>query len=125
MRITWIDDPKLRVPGVPRKYYHTETAFQIYVATWLRKQGIRHHHSANERQGARSGFSAKLKGQSKGFPDLLVFGLIEPVALELKVGTNKLSEHQIEWLDCLSSMGWAAHVCYTFEEVKTIIQGLK
>src|ERR1041384_436773 len=114
-KVSCCDHP-IGVPGMGVKYWDTETAFQIYVANWLRRNGYRFHHSANERAGGRSGLLAKLKGQSSGMPDLLIFA--QPcVAIELKVGDGKVSQSQIDWLEYLEGLGWTCAVCRCFEEV--------
>lgn len=117
-KVSWHNEP-VSVPGVAPKYWDSETAFQIYVATWLRKQGVRFHHSANERLGARSGLMARLKGQSKGMPDLLVFST-PMVAIELKVEA-RVSPEQTAWLKDLASLGWLTGVCRCFDEVTALI----
>lgn len=82
----------------------------------------RWHHSANERDGARAGFTAKMMGQSKGFPDLVHCGL--RVAIELKVKGRLPSKEQIEWLGYFQSIGWSVWVVRTFEEFLGIMEGL-
>lgn len=116
--VSWHDEP-VEVAGIGWRYWDSETAFQIYVATWLRKQGIRFHHSANERNDGRGGLMAKLKGQAKGMPDLLVFGA-PMVAIELKVEA-KVSPEQEAWLIDLASLGWLTGVCRCFNEVAALI----
>lgn len=117
-KVSWCSYP-VSVPGISAKHWNTETAFQIYCATWLRKNGYRFHHSANERAGARSGLMCRLKGQSKGMPDLLIFGRVM-AAIELKVN-GKVSPEQQEWLRYLESIGWATDVCRTFDEFQCFV----
>lgn len=117
-KVSWCDFP-VSVPGISVKYWNTETAFQIYCATWLRKNGYRFHHSANERLGARSGLLCKLKGQSKGMPDIIIFGRVM-VAIELKVN-GKVSPEQADWLRYLESIGWCTTVCRTFGEFEAFV----
>lgn len=120
---------EVSIPGVPLKGYESETAFQIYCATWLRKQleltrdpRFDHwHHSANERQGARAGFTAKMMGQAKGFPDFLHCGL--RVAIELKLPGRKLRPEQEMWLNHFRSLGWTAEMVTVFERFRGIVLG--
>lgn len=121
--VVWCDE-LVEVPGVSAKYWDSETAFQIYVATWLRKRGVRFHHSANERDGGKAGLMAKLKGQSKGFPDIVIFGS-RMAAIELKVEGGRVGKEQEEWLAHLSAIGWQVGVCWTFEEVKALVSRLE
>jgi hypothetical protein len=116
------------IPGVAKRDYETETAFQIYCADWLRKQyeltGDKRyanwHHSANERIGAKSGFLAKMMGQGKGWPDF-----VQPLgklAVELKVLGGAVSADQTKWLEHFRSIGWKAEIVRTFEQFKEIVE---
>lgn len=124
--VRWSGKP-VQVVGVAREYWENEAAFQIYCATWLRKQyemtrceGYRWwHHSANERIGARAGFRAKLMGQARGYPDFVNHGLM--VALELKVGNGKASDEQKAWLEQFHLLGYWAEVVRTFERFESIV----
>ena len=71
-------------------------------------------------------YAAKLKrmGLQPGFPDIFI-----PLArkgyhglfIELKVGNNKPSREQKDWLARLSSEGYATAVAWGFDEAKKII----
>jgi len=126
----WHKGETIVVPGIARRLYDSETAFQICCAQWLRKQYFmtgkskfaRWHHSANERQGARAGFLAKMMGQSKGFPDLI--NLECCAAVELKVTGGKLSVEQIEWRDYLVSIYWRYEIVFTFQRFQEVVNEL-
>lgn len=128
-RVKWCSDP-VDIPGVRFSDYESETAFQIYAVTYLRKllkitgdrRYDRWHHSANERDGARAGLAARLMGQQKGMPDLVQFEL--RVALELKVGGNAASPEQGEMLRYFEGIGWRVAIVRSFEEFRTIVAGL-
>lgn len=124
-KATWIAQKQINIPGIARKYYNTETAFQTYSVTWLRKNYPRLvvHHSANERLGGRAGLRAKLMGQSKGFPDLLIFDPIAfvKVAIEFKLPNEKLRPEQESWLKILACCGFECYSVWTFEGFKEII----
>lgn len=128
--VSWCSEP-VNIPGVAFNSYDSETAFQIYCADWLRKRFeltgnamyARWHHSANERDGARAGFTAKMMGQSKGFPDLVHCGL--RVAIELKVQGRQPSREQCEWLDYFREIGWSVWLIYSFEEFLGIMKKLE
>ncbi len=117
--IQWIDRPVV-IAGVEKKYYHTEEAFQVYCVQWIRKHRpwLKAHHSANEREGGKFGLRVKLMGQSKGFPDLLVFDPKTDVkiAIEFKLHSGKVADSQTDWLDILASHGFKTAVVYTFDE---------
>ena len=126
IKVSWCKHP-VNVPGVPVSRYEHETALQIFCADWLRKRYeltgeeryTRWHHSANERDGARAGLTAKLMGQAKGFPDLVHIGM--RIALEFKVKGRKLSQEQVQWKNYLVSLGWRYEVVRTFEQLLTVI----
>jgi len=118
---------KVNVPGVGFNDYDTETAFQTYCADWLRKRysitgndGFRFwHHSANEREGARAGFRAKMMGQSRGFPDFVHLGL--RLGLELKIPGGRVSKDQLQWLEYLRGIGWESRLVWSFEEFREVV----
>jgi len=112
----WSSGQKVIVPGIQTRFWDKEDAFQIYCANYLRKHhpAVKFHHSANERLGGKAGFLCRLKGQSKGFPDLLILGPLW--ALELKVGKNKPSPEQIDWLEHFAGLGFKTAVVYTLSE---------
>lgn len=61
----------------------------------------------------------KRQGVKSGVPDIclpLPKGSYHGLYIEMKVGRNKPSENQEEWLAYLSSVGYKAVVCYGFEE---------
>lgn len=125
--VSW-SDTLVNIPGVAFRDYDTETAFQIYCLDWIRKQFELYpgngafdfwHHSANERDGARAGFIAKMMGQSKGFPDLVHFGL--RLALELKLPGRKASLEQLRWLEHFRSLGWHAELVTSFERFRYLV----
>lgn len=126
----WHAGKTMVVPGISRRLYDSETAFQICCAQWLRKQYsmtskskfAKWHHSANERQGARAGFVAKMMGQSKGFPDLI--NLEFRAAVELKVERGKLSVEQICWRDYLVLIGWRYEIVFTFQRFQEVVNEL-
>jgi hypothetical protein len=129
-QVSWCKTP-VNVPGIGRKMYESEIAFQIYCADWLRKQFEltnnpkfeRWHHSANEREGGRAGFIAKMMGQSKGFPDFI--HCCNRVAIELKLPGRMPSRHQVDWLKHLSGAGWLCEIVFTFERFVEIIESIE
>lgn len=121
VRVSWHDQPVI-VPGIERKYWNTETAFQIYCATWLRKTypDLMFHHSANERDSGSMGLRAKLMGQAKGFPDFLIFGSVMG-AYELKLPNGVVTTAQVNWLAYLESIGWEVGVIRSFQEFREVV----
>lgn len=119
--ISWTEQKQVQVPGVRPADYNTETAFQIYCVTWIRKTypDLKFHHSANEREGGKAGLLAKLMGQSKGFPDFYCPRL--KLALELKVMGRGASAEQQEWLKEFAKHGYITAVVYSFEQFREIV----
>jgi hypothetical protein len=92
------------------KYQGTEDQFQMTIARYLDTLGVLWNHCANERKTSYiTGNRLKQKGVKSGVPDILIFeprGQYSGIAIELKVGYNKLSENQTAWLEALSKRGW-------------------
>jgi len=108
-----------------KKYVGTEDNFQKAVAKYLDTIGAFWFHCPNG--GSRHALEAmKLKGMGvkAGIPDCLIidqrngyFGL----AIELKVGYNKPSEHQLSIFDKLVAANWMVVVSWSLDEVISII----
>ena len=115
---------KIGKPIVPKI---SEDQLQKQVATYLtlKHPHVLWFHAPNG--GSRNLFEAvKLKamGVKPGVPDIMIlsrklgyYGL----SIELKVGKNKPSDFQKEWLHNLDIIGWKTAVCYTFDEARSII----
>jgi hypothetical protein len=107
---------------------HLEDDMTIAVANYLRMQypSVLWTHSPNGgRRNPREGARFKRMGVLKGVSDFLIFESNMPnvrgVAIELKVKPNKPTPEQLEFINRLKSLKWEAHVCYSFEEAKIII----
>lgn len=67
----------------------------------------------------------KLQGLKAGVPDICLAypsGGYHGLYIELKVGKNKPSDKQKEWLSNLSAAGYMTAVCYGWMEAKRIIE---
>jgi len=118
--VSWHDQPVYML-GVSPGLYDTETGFNIYCADWLRKEKrVWWHHSANERSGLKAGMLAKRMGQSRGFPDFIHCG--DRLAIELKVKSGQLSEHQTQWLAYLALSGWKCAEIRDFSTFKAFVE---
>jgi hypothetical protein len=118
--VTWSSELQ-HIVGLPTRLYNTEIGLNIACVDWYRSLRLpfRLHHSANERKGLKSGLLAKRQGQSKGFPDLIIFGL--NLAVELKVKDSPLSLHQSDWLQYLQEEGWIVAKINTLEAFKDLV----
>jgi hypothetical protein len=75
----------------------------------------------------REGAKFKAMGVKRGFPDYFLaypkYGAQHycGIMIEMKVGSNKASEEQLEWLAYLNEAGYKAIVCYGWEEARDCI----
>ena len=68
---------------------------------------------------------AKKSGYKKGFPDLFIYeprGDFHGLAIELKVGYNKPTKDQLEWIENLNKRNYKAVVCRGMDETLFEIQ---
>lgn len=66
----------------------------------------------------------KRQGVKAGVPDLCLpaaRGKFHGLYIEMKYGKNKTSEKQNKWLTALQSQGYAAAVCYGWQEAQELI----
>ena len=120
--------PTVKKSSIVRKCL-TEQNEQFVLVHWLRKMGIRHHHSHNG--GKRDLIEAakfKRLGCSRGFPDLIIPYKNDSkgyasLYIELKrVRGGSVSTEQKEWLEWLNGHGQLAVVCKGAEEAKKVIK---
>ena len=108
-----------------KKYVGTEDNFQKAVARYLDTIGAFWFHCPNG--GSRNAIEpSKLKGMGvkAGIPDCLIMDQrkgYSGMAIELKVGYNKPSEHQLSIFDKLVDSGWLVVVSWSLDEVVTMI----
>lgn len=108
-----------------KKYVGTEDSFQKAVARYLDTIGAFWFHCPNG--GSRNMLEAsKLKsmGVKAGIPDCLVLDQrngYSGLAIELKVGYNKPSGHQLSTFDKLISNNWMVAVTWSLHEAIEII----
>ena len=101
-------------------YIGKEDDFQKSVARYLDSLGVLWCHVPNESKSkVQYRVKQKAKGLKSGLPDCLIFepkGIYNGMAIELKVGKNKISEYQKYWLEELSSRAWKCIVAYDLDE---------
>ena len=73
---------------------------------------------------------AKATGYKKGFPDLFIYEISKidkklycGLAIELKVGYNKATIEQLNWIKNLTEKGYVASVCVGIDEALRVIEG--
>ena len=109
------------------KYLTKEDKLQHSIISYLQYQHpkILFTHVPNE--GKRSKFERykfKYLGAKAGVPDILIFyanNKHNGLAIELKVGYNKPTAHQKEWLEKLKQCGWSTYCINDYDMCIDII----
>lgn len=109
----------------------SEDEATITVVEYCCLRGIPVAHVPNEgKRSPQQGQKLKRMGMQKGFPDLVIplpRGNYHGLYIELKVGSNKTSAEQKEWLTSLAVMGHAATACWGVDEaintINTYLRG--
>jgi hypothetical protein len=97
----------------------------VAIADWLRQRGYAFLHTPNE--GKRSMWAARRlrrEGMSAGVPDFLLLSRaggkpwvhVRGIAVEVKVGRDRLSPAQRDWFARLHAAGWAAIVARSLDD---------
>lgn len=108
-----------------KKYEGKEDDFQRAFAKYLDMKGVIYIHPPNG--GSRNIIEAtKLKkmGVKSGVPDILIFNRkkgYSGLAIELKVGYNKPSDNQLEFMKQLDEEGWLCIVSYSLDECIEVV----
>lgn len=104
---------------------YREDDFQMAVCNYLDSISVLWCHVANERKTSKqAGFRLKKKGVKSGVPDCIIFeprGDYFGLMIELKIKPNKPTESQMKWLTELNIRGYYTCVCYTIDEVISIV----
>lgn len=113
----------MKPPVIPSPSEEDE---QAVVVEWCEIVGIPIVHIPNE--GKRSpvaGARLKRAGMKSGFPDLFVPKAVNGyhgLFIEMKVGNNKPTKKQLEWMNLLSGEGYATCVRYVADAAIASIQ---
>ena len=84
-----------------------------------------HHIPNGGKRDARTAASLKREGVKAGIPDLCLpvpRGSFHGLYIELKVGKNKTTAKQNEWIKNLNEQGYCVEVCYGWLEAKEVIE---
>lgn len=76
------------------------------------------------KRNQKEAFNLKRQGVRAGVPDLclpVARGKFHALYIELKVGKNKATQKQKEWIKRLSEQGNMALVCYGWEEASAVL----
>jgi len=109
------------------KYLTKENKFQRAVAQWLNMQHgeLLWWHTPNE--GKRSTFErwlAKVLGIRAGVSDIIIVhqnAVYNGIAMELKVGNNKPTQAQQDFLQHAKRQGFYTCVCYDLQQVMQVV----
>lgn len=84
-----------------------------------------HHVPNGGKRDARTAANLKKEGVKAGVPDIVLpvpRGAYHGLYIELKVGRNKTSLKQREWINMLKEQGYFVEVCYGWVEAKEVIE---
>lgn len=111
---------------------NTESGAQEMLFTWAmwQQEGrpelkLLYHVPNGGKRDARTGRALKRQGVKAGVPDLclpVARGGYHGLYIELKVGKNKTTRKQEEWINALRQQGYHVSVCYGWEEAKETIE---
>lgn len=110
------------------KYFSAEDNLHIACCNFLDSQypKLLYTHPANEaKRTTFERYKAKKMRMKPGVPDLLIFhpnDTFNGLAVELKVGKNKLSDYQEQWKEQLEKNGWYYWTCYDLDNFIALIK---
>ncbi len=84
-----------------------------------------HHIPNGGKRNAREAASLKRQGVKAGVPDICLpvpKGQYHGLYIELKVGKNKTSEYQNEWIEKLKEQNYYVVVCYGWRVAQEVIE---
>lgn len=104
---------------------YAEDDLQMQVAQYCDLKRLLWAHPANERKTSpQAGARLKRKGVKSGVPDVMIYTpnqVFNGLAIELKIGRNKVTANQRQWLDDLGLCNWQTAMCYSFDDAKAVI----
>ena len=102
-----------------------EDQLQMATARYLDVRGLLWCHVANERKTSPArGGKLKKMGVKSGVPDCLIFeprGPFVGLAIELKVGYNKVTDNQDRWIQSLRKRGWHCAIIYDLDDLISLV----
>jgi hypothetical protein len=110
---------------IHKSYIGKEDEFQKAVAIYLKFNGALWFHCPNG--GSRNAIEAskfKAMGVMPGVPDCMVLDArhgFSGLAIELKVGKNKPSEHQLSMANRLVAAGWLVCITWSLDDAIALI----
>lgn len=87
---------------------------------------LMHHIPNGGKRDVKTAINLKHEGVKAGVPDIclpVARGKFHGLYIELKVGKNKPTPKQLEWIYALEEEGYAVKVCYGWLEAKKTIEG--
>lgn len=86
---------------------------------------LMHHIPNGGKRDAKTAINLKHEGVKAGVPDIclpVARGKFHGLYIELKVGKNKPTPKQLEWIYALEQEGYAVKVCYGWLEARETIE---
>lgn len=103
----------------------SEAQEQAKIVTYCTLRGIPMFAIPNGgKRDAKEAHFLKIEGVKPGVPDMMFPAArhgYHGLFIELKVGKNKPTDNQRQWLADLTEQGYLAEVCYGFEEARALI----
>lgn len=110
---------------IHKPYVGREDEFQKAIAIYLKFNSAFWFHSPNGGfRDAKEGAKFKAMGVLPGVPDCMVLNSnkgFNGLAIELKVGNNKPTEHQLSVANQLVSIGWLVVTTWSLDDAITLI----
>lgn len=116
-----------------KPYQGSEADFQKTLAKYLDSVGLDWFHPANgELRNKVTASKLKAMGVKAGVPDIIIInrcydlsiGVTSGLAIELKVGKNRIKESQSEWMSKFKKNSWKTLVTYSIDEAIDTINKL-
>lgn len=96
-----------------------------YNEQYFKELKLLHHVPNGGKRDTKTAVNLKREGVKAGVPDIVLpvsRGGYHGLYIELKVGKNKTSPKQKEWIENLKAEGYFAVVCYGWLEARDVIE---
>lgn len=103
-------DTQLLGLDLPAKLSEREFTERVIAFARQHLWRVAHFRPARVRRGGKEVYETPVAADGKGFPDLVLVRRGELIVAELKVGKNKTTPEQVQWLDDFRETGCASGV---------------
>lgn len=105
-----------------------ESDLQEVIVKFLTLRGLKFFHTPNGGyRNPREAAKFKRMGVKAGIPDIIIYSTprkqmgLKGLTFELKVGSNKITQHQEQRMEEFKDEGWAVYVVRSLDEAMEII----